>query len=264
MRKTPAILGMIICLAAGFGLGWGIPALISTLPGQTLVDKIQARGTFIVGTSSDWPPFEIYNITTSEYEGFDIDLADMIAAELGVTVTWSDMDFDSLIGACTAGTIDMIAAAMMVTADRAEVLAHSVPYIRVNQVVIVNGSSSLTITDLAELTDYQVGAQVGTTEYDELIDLGMTDGVNLTGYAKADVMIAALVSGAIEAAYVDEPVFTVWAKSESLKIIYTVPAEPTALWCRWEEPELMQVINKVILEAYADGSMDTLIAKWFE
>ncbi len=66
----------------------------------------------------------------------------MIADHLGVTVTWNDMDFDALIGACTAGTIDMIAAAMFVTPVRAAQLAHSVPYIRTNEVVVVKSMDS--------------------------------------------------------------------------------------------------------------------------
>jgi ABC-type amino acid transport substrate-binding protein len=72
-----------------------------------------------------------------------------------------------------------------------------------------------------------------------------------------------LHNGVIDAAFVDEPVVSVWSKTYSLKIIFTVPAEPMAMWSRWEEPELMMIINKVILEAYRDGVMDDLYTKWF-
>jgi len=260
MRKGITAIVIIVCVVAGFAAGWLSTAFLPGLTRVTLVNQIKARGYIIVGTSSDWPPFEIHNITTGEYEGFDIDLSKMIAEELGVTVQWSDMDFDALVGACTAGTIDMIAAAMMVTAARGEVLAHSVPYIRVNEIVIVKGDSTIEITGLEDLSAYTVGTQLGTTEDYELEDLGIAH----TNYPKADVLIADLVSGGIQVAFVDEPVFTVYAKIYDLKSIYTVPAEPTALWCRWEEPELMQVINQVILEAYKDGTLDALIAQWFE
>ena len=82
-------------------------------------------------------------------------------------------------------------------------------------------------------------------------------------YPKADTMMAALDNGVIDAAFVDEPVVSVWSKVYSQKIIFIVPAEPMAMWGRWEEPELMMVINKVILEAYRDGVMDDLYTKWF-
>lgn len=265
MRREFAVLGMVICIAAGFGLGWFIPPLLTAEPaeGKTLLEEIQDRGYIYVGTDEPWPPFEIFNVTADEWQGFDIDLSAMIAAHLNVSLEMTDMDFDLLIGACKAGTIDMIAAAMMVTPTRAEQLAHSVPYIRVTEVVIVKTASTINITSLDEITAYIVGVQSGTTQHDTLLDLGMTEGVDLLVYPKADVLMAALDAGTINAAFVDEPVFTVYAKTYAFKSIFTVPAEPTALWCRWEEPELMKEINTVILNAFGDGTMDLLIEKWF-
>ncbi|TRO56109.1 amino acid ABC transporter substrate-binding protein [Candidatus Bathyarchaeota archaeon] len=259
-----AAIALIIGIVVGFSIGWFAPALLPPAPAPSLVAQIQARGSLYVGTSSDWPPFEIYNTTTDQYEGFDIDLCEMIAAHLGVTVTWFDMDFDALPAACIAGTIDMIAAAMFVTPERAEQLAHSVPYIRTNQVVVVKGNSTLTITDLEDLEGYTVGVQSGTVEdldLTDLVDAGV--GINLVRYARADIMLADLEAGGLDATYVDEPVFTVYSGIYFLKTIYTYPAPPTALFCRWENPDLLQEINIVILNAFADGTMDALIAQWF-
>ena len=263
MKREIAVIGFVACIAVGFVIGWFIPGLFAPTPGKTLVEQIQDRGELIVGTDAPWPPFELYNTTTSKWEGLDIDLVQMVADYLNVTLEMTNIAFDDLIGACKAGTIDMIAAAMMVRASRAEELAHSVTYVRVAEVIISKDTSSITISDLANVTDYNVGCQSGTTQHDALLDLGMTEGVDLYVYPKADTLMASLEAEAIDLAYVDEPVVSVWAKTQSLKIIYTVPAEPMALWARWEEPELMMVINNVILEAYRVGSMDDLYEKWF-
>jgi polar amino acid transport system substrate-binding protein len=265
MKREMAVIGFVACLAVGLGIGWFLPGLLTpaSTPGQTLVEEIQTRGELIVGTDAPWPPFELYNTTTSKWEGFDIDLSQMIADELGVTLTVTNILFDELIGACKAGTIDMIAAAMMVRHSRAQELAHSVTYIRVNEVIVVLGNSTLSITSLDNLTSYVVGCQGGTTQHDALIDLGFIEGGNLKVYPKADTLMLNLHNGVIDAAFVDEPVVSVWSKTYSLKIIFTVPAEPMAMWSRWEEPELMMIINKVILEAYRDGVMDDLYTKWF-
>ncbi len=264
MKREVAVIGFIVLFAGGLVTGWFIPGLLAPAPGRTLVEEIQARGELIVGTDAPWPPFELYNTTTSTWEGFDVDLSQMVADELNVTLTMTNILFDELIGACKAGTIDMIAAAMMVRHSRALELAHSVTYIRVNEVIVAEGGSSITITSLDDLSSYIVGCQAGTTQYDALTAIpGLTEGVNLFAYPKADTLMLNLDNGAIDLAFVDEPVVSVWAKVYSLKIIFTVPAEPMAMWCRWEAPELMMVINKVILEAYRDGVMDDLYAKWF-
>ena len=264
MKREIAIIGFIALFGVGLITGWFVPGLLAPTPGETLVEEIQRRGELIVGTDAPWPPFELYNTTTSTWEGFDIDLSQMIADELNVTLTMTNILFDELIGACKSGTIDMIAAAMMVRHSRAQELAHSVTYIRVNEVIVTKGSSVITITSLDDLSSYVVGCQSGTTQYDALVAIpGLTEGVNLFAYPKADTLMLNLENGVVDLVFVDEPVVSVWAKVYSLKIIFTVPAEPMAMWCQWEEPELMMVINKVILEAYRDGVMDDLYEKWF-
>ena len=137
MRREIAVIGIVAGLVLGFALGWLIPALIIETPSGSLLSETKARDSIIIGTSSDWPPFEIYNTTSLQYEGFDIELCDLIAAEIGVTIEWSDMSFGALIDACLAGSIDMIAAAMFATPSRVQQLAFSMGYIRTNMVMVV-------------------------------------------------------------------------------------------------------------------------------
>jgi polar amino acid transport system substrate-binding protein len=259
MKREIAVVGIIASLALGFGLGWFIPPLLVTAPSGSLLDQIKARGSIIIGTSSDWPPFEIYNVTTSQYEGFDVDLSNLIATELGVTIEWLDMSFGALIDSALAGSIDMIAAAMFITPSRAQQLAFSVGYIRVNMVMIVLENSTITVDSYANLTGYEVDVLTGSAEMWELDDAGIL----YNDYPKADVMITNLVANISQVVFVDEPVFTIWSKIYNLKVIYTAFAEPCAFFTRWGEPELMAVINDVILKAYTDGTLDALIEKWF-
>ncbi|TXT56194.1 MAG: Glutamine-binding periplasmic protein [Promethearchaeota archaeon] len=259
MKKEAAIIGFIVCIAAGLGVGWLIGATVSAPQTVDLVDQIKSRGYLNVGTSADYPPFEDYNTTTGEYYGFDIDIAKLIADELGVELQIQDMDFDSLIGACSAGTIDMIAAAMTDTAERREQLLPSVTYVTVTQVVIVKESSTLEIEELSDLQGKAVGCQTGTVMQNELEDAGVTP----TTYARADLLIQALVAGDIDAAYVDGPIYTAYADTEDIKVIYSTPSEDLALWCRKSTPDLMYVINGVIFDGYQEGTIQELLLKWF-
>lgn len=259
MKREFAVIGMVACLVVGGLAGWLIPAFIGGMFTPSLLDTITTRNYMIVGTSSDWPPFEIYNVTTDQLEGFDIDLCNLIAADIGVNIEWSDMEFDALITACVGETIDLIAAATFITSDRIEVLAASVPYIRTNEVVIVLENSTVEVNSLEDLASYDVGVQTGTAEMYELDDLG----IDYTDYPRADILILALVNKDIDVAFVDEPVFTVWSKTYDLISLFTVLAEPTALFTRKGEPEFLDAINTVIVEAYKDGTLDDLIEKWF-
>ena len=259
MKREIAVLGIIAGLVIGFSFGWFIPSLLETGPSTSLLSQIQSRGTIIIGTSSDWPPFEIFNVTTDQYEGFDIDLCDLIAAEIGVTIEWSDMTFGALIDACLAGTIDMIAAAMFATPARVEQLAFSMGYIRTNMVMVVLENSTITVNSYNDLLGYEVDVLMGSAEMWELDDAS----IPYNDFPKADVMATRLAANDSQVAFVDEPVFDIWAKIYNFKVIYTALAEPCSLFTRWDEPELMVEINKVILESYTDGTLDALIDKWF-
>lgn len=262
--KGIAAIALIIGIVAGFTGGWFAPQIIPLPPSPTMVQIIQQRGYLIVGTDVPWPPFEIYNTTTSQYEGFDIDLATMVADYLNVSVQFVDMDFDALIPACQQGDLDMLASAMFVTPERAEELAHSIPYIRVNEVVIVKNASTLTISSLEDLEGYTVGVQTGTAEdweIQDLIDAGFA--ITRVAYPKADLLINDLVADNIDCAYVDEPVLDFYKDVYNLKKILTVLAPPTVFYCRWDSPSLMFAINKVIYTAYIDGTLDALVEQWF-
>ena len=259
MKREFAVLGIVAALVIGLLGGWFIP---SPIPGGTtrtsLLDTIQTRGTIIIGTSADYEPFEFLNITTSEIIGFDPDLCGWIAEELGVTIQWSDRGFGGLVAGCAAGQVDMIAAALTYDANRSSYLAASVSYISVGQAVVVRNDSALTITSLSDLSGNSVGAQLGTTLHADLVTAGVTP----VGHVTVDAMMLDLIGGGVDAVYIDEPVYTTWAKSYDLDVILRTGVEEFALWTRYGEPELLYEINNVILESFIDGRMYDNLAKW--
>jgi polar amino acid transport system substrate-binding protein len=255
------ILGLII----GFGLGFFVPGLIPE-PQSNLVARIQSRGTLIVGTEAGYEPFEMYNTSSGEFYGFDIDIAQLIADELGVTLEIQDMSFDTLVAACKSGTVDVLAAAMDLTAERAKELAFSNPYFETNQVMVVNGSSALTIDDLSDLAGYHVGAQTGTVQH-AAIQAEIDDGtaIILHPYESVAQMFNDLNTGVLDAVFVDEPVYDVYAEiyTLTLRTIYQVAGSPMVLYCRWANPDLLDVINTALADAFADGTMADLVETWF-
>ncbi len=256
---------LVVGLLIGLGIGLVVPPLIQP-PAQTMgiVDQIVRDGKIIIGTSSGWPPFEMYNSSSGEFYGFDIDLCEMIAQYLNVTIEWKDLEFGVLIDSLKGGSIHMIAAAMFITPERLEQVAFSVPYIRTNEIVVVKSGSALTINNLTDLEGHTVGVQTGTAEDYELQDL-VDRGYNIIIQRFTDpaVLFSALNAGTIDAAYVDEPVFDLYSSLYSLKIIYTVPAPPIGLAVRQSDTDLLLVVNTVISRAYASGDLDALVAKWF-
>jgi ABC-type amino acid transport substrate-binding protein len=264
IKREIAIIAIVAALGIGILGGWFIPSPIPTTR-TALLDQIISRGELIVGTSADYPPFENKTYPGGVIVGFDVDLSQMIADEIGVTLQMVDIPFDSLIAACKAGTVDMLAAGMTYTQARAEQLLPSITYINVSQVVIAKNNSGITISSINDVTSYTVGVQTGTVMYEELgpEGLGMTVGVELFLYDNANDLMVALDSGAIQLAYIDGPVFTAWKGIYNIEVLYSTGTDPFALWTRLGEPELLYEMNKVIYESYLTGSIFNVINFWF-
>jgi len=263
MKREFVVLGMVICIGLGFGVGWFIPGLFAPTEGPSLLERIESRGYFLVGTSADYPPFENKTYPGAQIVGFDINISLLIANEIGVSLQMVDMDFDALIGACRAGQIDMIAAAMTYDPTRADELAASITYFTVTQIVVVRNDSVDfldPITSLDNLTTFDVGCQSGTVMQTELEAIA---GINVFPYARADLMMQDVVNGILDAVYIDGPILDASPDKEDLKIIYSSDEEPLALWTQLNEPELLYEINDAIFKAYQSGVYAELVNFWF-
>src|SRR5690606_23356865 len=63
---------------------------------------------YVVGTEAAYPPFEMINEQTQEFEGFDIELMQAVAEEAGFQVQFQNLAWDALVPALQAGQIDLI------------------------------------------------------------------------------------------------------------------------------------------------------------
>lgn len=255
-RNVMGIAFLVIGLVVGFGLGVFIP--MGGPVADTSLTTVQTRGTLIVGTSADYPPFESLN-ATNDVVGFDADLMEYIADYMGVTLVWQNMEFDSLVGACTAGTIDVIAAAMFITEDRAAVLQHSIPYLQTQMSVVAMNDSVLAITSLTDLDGYTVGVQTGSVEDDTISDVS---GVTVSRFATADLMFVALDTGTVDAIFLDTPVVGVYESTYDIKTILQLAAELTVLYTGRNADALLIEINAAISAALQDGTIDGLVQTW--
>jgi polar amino acid transport system substrate-binding protein len=103
--------------------------------GYTLVKE----GTLSVGTSAEYPPFEY--IEDGEYRGFDLELAEAIADDLGLELEIGNMDFDGLCAAVASGTkYDVAFGAITITPKREKQVDFTDPYYMDDQALITSSA----------------------------------------------------------------------------------------------------------------------------
>lgn len=128
-------------------------AAAQTKPG--LVDG----GKLTWGSAATFPPFE--SMEDGKVVGFDIDMADAIAAKMKLQSAPGLMDFKGLIPALLGGRIDAIVSGMYINPERSQVVDF-IPYLKVgNQMLVVKGNP-LHLATLPELCGHRLAAPVGT------------------------------------------------------------------------------------------------------
>ncbi len=222
-----------------------------------------AAMTVRIGTESTYPPYE-FRDESGALVGFDVDLVDLLADRLAWKVRWVEMPFDALISALERGEIDLIAACLSCTPERAARVTFSDPYeIMPSTFVVLDGGFFPTGPE--SLRGRIVAVQPGTAEDRYISDLGSPMRVP---FDRLDVAFAALAVGTIEAVFVDAPVarsyIDRWKKKKTFRQAFTlklVGAEK-AFAVRKESGGLVDGINSTLQALRSEGALDELARKW--
>ena len=154
----------------------------------------------------------IYNtnykqIANSYANGYDIMIAKKIAEELGKELVVVKMDFNALIPAVQAGTVDLIIAGMSPTEKRKEEIDFSSAYYQSNLVLVVRKDGAYANkTSLSDFSGATVAAQQGTFHDDALKAQAQQYGIiRHTPLSDFAALINALNTKAIDAYVAEEP-----------------------------------------------------------
>lgn len=122
--------------------------LIFTLRHDSATTSCAPSNTIIVGTNAEFPPFSY--IEQNQIVGFDIDIMQEVGRRMGKIIEWRDMPFDALIPEIQLGNIQMIAAGMTPTAERALRVLFTSPYLSDNPLIIITQKPNA-VTSVADL-----------------------------------------------------------------------------------------------------------------
>jgi ABC-type amino acid transport substrate-binding protein len=127
-----------------------------------LLDEIKDRGTLQVGMILAFEP-QMYRDDNDEPAGYDVELVQMLADDLGVELEISDLEFEALIPGLLAGQFDMVSAGLVGRPERLEQLWFTCPYVPYRQVVVINNESGITSLNDVNSADLTVTALIGST-----------------------------------------------------------------------------------------------------
>ncbi len=222
-------------------------------------------GKLTMATNAYFKPYEYYD-DVNKIVGIDVEIAEAIAKELGLELEVKDMEFDTIITSVNKGESDIGAAGMTITEDRLKEVDFSSSYANGVQAIIVKeGSAIKTADDLfADGAAYKVGVQLGTTG-----DIYCSDDLGsdrVVQYANGNEAVVALLGGDVDCVVIDnEPAKAYVANNAGTKILDTSYAdEDYAIAIKKGNTELKEAIDQAILKLTANGTIDTIIAKYIK
>lgn len=180
------------------------------------LEDIKAAGKIVVGMECAYAPYNwttttenadtvaIANNAGAFADGYDVQIAKLIAAEIGVELVIKAIEWDGLIPALEAGEIDMIIAGMSPTEERKLSIDFSNTYFDSNLVMVVRKDGNYTgATKISDFNGAKITGQLNTFHY-TVID--QINGVNKqTALADFAALTQSLASGAIDGYVCEKP-----------------------------------------------------------
>lgn len=215
-------------------------------------------GTLVMATEATFPPYEY--LEGDEIVGIDVEIAQAVADDLGMTLQIDDMDFNSIITAVQSGKADMGVAGMTVSEERLQNVNFSDSYATGVQVIIVNEGSDIASPD--DLEGKLIGVQNGTTGHIYCSEDFGED--NVIAYPNGANAVEALKTGKVDCVVIDnEPAKAFVAANEGLQILDTEYAvEDYAIAIAKDNEDLLNSVNATLAKLKEDGTLQAIVDKY--
>ncbi len=220
--------------------------------------------TYVVATDAAFPPMEFVD-ENKNLAGFDIDLLNAIAAEMGFEVEFKNTAWDGIFAGLESGDYDAIISAVTIREDRQAKYDFSEPYVNAGQAIVVTIDDDA-IAGKADLEGKVIGTQIGTTGAFTAQEI---PGATVKEYDTIDLAFMDLLAGANEVVIVDTPVAADFAlASEEYAGKLKIVGEPIteehygALVNKGQNAEFIVMFNEGLAKLKSSGKYDELYAKW--
>lgn len=229
------------------------------------LQNVLSRGEIRVGITLA-APWAIRD-DEGELQGFEIDVARKLATDMGVRVVFLRYEYSALIRALEAGEIDLIAAGLTISPERARHVNFSQPYATSGIGIATNLASTASIDRLEQLDDPQF--TIAALEDSVAADLAqrILPRAALELFLNADMAATALIAGEVDI-YLDEepvPTFLALEHPESVDAPVSRPLLETraAFAVARGDPDFLAYLNAWIEAREADTWLPTTHQYWF-
>jgi len=225
-------------------------------------DEEELKDEYTVVTDTSFVPFEFKE--DGEYVGFDIDLINAIADEVGFEINLETTNFDGIIPGLQTGSFDIALAGIGITEERAKKIDYSDPYyesgLRIG-VAIDNDS----IEDIDDLEGKTIATRLGSTSSAYIEE--EIEGAEANQYEQLDQAYLAVENGSADAVLYDAPNVAYYIQTkgkDSLKMVGDLyQAEEYGIAMAKGQEDLVKAVNDALETLRENGTYDEIYEDWF-
>jgi polar amino acid transport system substrate-binding protein len=225
-----------------------------------------AQQVLKVGSTPTGIPFTFLDTKTNKIDGIMVDLITAIGKDAGFAVQIEPMTFSTLVASLTSSKIDIIAAAMFITAARKEVIDFSEPVYSYGEGLFVAKNDTREYKSFEDLKGEVVGAQVGTAFVEPLKKTGFFPEVKL--YDTIPDIMRDVNAGRVKGGFADYPIVAYnlqqggFPQTRLVKEYKPTVVGSVGIGVRKTDGELLKKIDTSLAKLKADGSVQKILAKW--
>jgi polar amino acid transport system substrate-binding protein len=225
-----------------------------------------AQQVLKVGSTPTGIPFTFLDTKTNSIQGIMVDLITEVGKDAGFKVEIEPMQFSALVASLTSNKIDIISAAMFITASRKEVIDFSDPFYTYGEGLLVPKTDTKDYTKQDDLKGEVVGAQVGTAFVDALKKSGLF--AEVKAYDTIPDILRDVNAGRLKAGFGDYPILAYNLKQggfPEVRIVETYKPSvvgSVGIGVRKGDTELLAKINASLAKLKANGTTDKILDKW--
>ncbi len=266
MRMARGLVGCLTAVAFAVGC-WAVALVADAAQVAPVLNRILTKKELVVGTAASMPPLNM-TLKDGRTVGLEVDIATLMAQEIGVKLTLKPMNFNDLLPVLEASQVDLILSGMTMTPLRNTRVAFAGPYFGSGKSVLIKRENvaSLRSTEMMDSPDVTVAALKGSTSqpfverFAPKAKLVVTDDY--------DQGIAMVLEDKVQAMVADFPICNVSVYRYRDKGLTTLDSplnyEPIGIALSPTDPLLLNLLQNFVAYLMNSGELSRIQKKWFE
>ena len=245
---------------AALGLGATLSLLAPFASAQTVAD-IKKKGEITVGMLVDFPPYGTMN-TSNQPDGYDADVAKLLAKDLGVKLNLVPVTGPNRIPFLLTNKLDLLVASLAITPERAKQVQFSNPYAAAT--IVLYGDKKANIKAPADLKGKRIGVARASTQ-DVALTAIAPEGTEIRRFDDDASGMQALISGQVDAIGASTTVAAQIAKRvppNTFEDKFILRQQQMGVAMRPDQAELLKTVNDFVAKNTANGELNKLYQKW--